>query len=855
MPLCFIDIETRSRAGLRNGLDRYFAEAELILIQWAVDNEPVYHVKPLMQNSHMLDQLRADPAVTFVAHNAEFDMTGLNRLAGWNLPPERWMCTRVQAYAHGLPGGLDGLGNTLGVPDEFEKIKDGKRLIQKFCVPKKDGIYVEPHEDPGEWAKFIEYGRRDVERLREIYRRLPSHNYRGVNLQYFWLNAAINERGFAVDLPLIEATTEFLQVVKRESDAEISQLTSGSVSAITQRDKLLLYLTQNLGLSISNLRKSELETALQADDLSPEQRLLIESRLEGSRASGAKYKRALAMHVGGRLRFTQQCSGAGRTGRTAHKGFQPGNMPRAITFNGLAKTLAEQHVPMKATFIDEVILPMLRAGRWDKDWKCIYGGPNTAAANALRHTIIAEPGNELTVADYKNIESRLLAWMAGETWKLTAYNAADRGEKIDAYKMQYALFFGGDPATLGDHERQAGKVIDLACFAADTEVMTHRGYVRIVNVLSTDLLWDGVEWVRHRGLVVKGVQPVVNVDGIEVTASHQITDGRFWLEASELALSRDTLSRCLAHASERLPFSEPRLTRATNVDVSNSKVESLISKPVYDIAHAGPRNRFMVRTNTGHLLVHNCGFGGSVGAVVTMAVGYGMDLSILPALVLPSADSRMVEKADKAWFRAFLERKDFDLDPEVFMAVHVLVQAYRKANSAIDQLKRRIGKAVRTAVEHPGTLHEVGRCKIWANADVLIVELPTGYRLNYWSPLVEIETVIDPEDGEEEEQVFLSFKRARGAKMIRERSWPGLTLENIIQAMGNQVFRHGKIEVEKEYPGTLILGVHDEAIAEAPIGKIDFERYCAALCKGWHWSQGLPLAADGWQGPRFGKRG
>ena len=47
----------------------------------------------------------------------------------------------------------------------------------------------------------------------------------------------------------------------------------------------------------------------------------------------AKYKRALSMHVGGRLRYTMQFSGAGRTGRTAHKGFQPGNMPRAITYN------------------------------------------------------------------------------------------------------------------------------------------------------------------------------------------------------------------------------------------------------------------------------------------------------------------------------------------------------------------------------------------------------------------------------------------------------------------------------------------------------------------------------------------
>ena len=90
--------------------------------------------------------------------------------------------------------------------------------------------------------------------------------------------------------------------------------------------------------------------------------------------------------------------------------------------------------------------------------------------------------------------------------------------------------------------------------------------------------------------------------------------------------------------------------------------------------------------------------------------------------------------------------------------------------------------------------------------------------------------------------------------MIRERSWPGLTLENIVQATANQVLRYGELEVDAKWPGVLVLDVHDEAVAEAPVGLIDLKEYEATLCKGWRWCEGLPLAADGWVGPRYGKR-
>jgi len=712
MTYCYIDFETRSPVPIRSGTDRYMTQAEPTLVTWAVDNEEVQCYEFTGNETPPALRQVVEQGHTFVAHNAPFDRAVTQRCLGWNLPTSRWLCTRAQAYSVGLPGGLDGIGAALGIPGDVSKLADGKRLIQLFCVPKKDGTYNEPWEYPNEWEQFKQYAIRDTEALRAVHKRLPTANFNGANLRYFWLDAEINERGFAIDLPLVDAAIDLLDRAKSRGDSKVTEITGGAVTAVTQREKLLSYL-QRQGLQLPNLRKSELEAALQSGDLSPEQRLLVESRLEGARASGAKYRRARETHVDGRLRYTQQFSGAGRTGRTAHKGFQPGNMPRAVSYNGLARTLAEQHVPVKAKFIDEVILPAIRDGS-ALDNELIHGGPNTVAANALRHTIRAAPGCELTVADYKNIESRVLAWLAFEDWKLAAYAAADlnpEDKSLDQYRLLYARFFGVDIKNLTDHERQAGKVIELAC-----------------------------------------------------------------------------------------------------------------------------------------------GFGGSVGAFVTMAVGYGMDLSTLPSLVLARADGKLIAKAEKAWWRAFLSHADYDLEPDVFIACHVLVQSYRAANPRIDSLKRSLGKAVEAAVRTRGTLFEVGRCKIFADANVLIVELPSGYRLCYWAPLIETEKVVDPEDGEEEERTFLSFKRARGSKMIRERSWPGLTLENIVQATANQVLRYGKLEVENVYPGTLVLAVHDEAVAEAPRGAIDLGVYERTLCKGWNWCRGLPLAADGWQHGVYGKR-
>lgn len=355
--------------------------------------------------------------------------------------------------------------------------------------------------------------------------------------------------------------------------------------------------------------------------------------------------------------------------------------------------------------------------------------PNEAASLCLRHVITAAPGNELVVCDWSNIESRVLAWLANETWKLEAYRAVDRGEGIDLYKLLFSQFFGMAVEEIGDTERQGGKVIELAC-----------------------------------------------------------------------------------------------------------------------------------------------GFGGGVGAIVTMAQVYQLDLEPLAGLVLPRAADDQRKKAYRAWRRAFLKGEDYLLEPKVYQACDVLKQTYRASNTAINDLRHAVDDATKTACKQPGTVFTVGRCKIWAvAARWLIIELPSGRRLLYANPRLEREVEKDPEGGKDQVREYISYATARGKTWLRERSWSGLFIENMVQATAADVLRGALLRVDEDtktvpaiaaYLATLpleertaiSLHVHDEVVVDTPVGSYSLDRLLTLATEGFPWSVGLPLAAAGWSGPRYGKR-
>lgn len=441
MPFYF-DFETRCAVPISRGNDLYLRACEPIILTYAQDDEPVQITTDKGEMRHVLE-LAIKRTTTFVAHNAGFDWGAAYFGLGVTIPLASLRCTRAQAYAHGLPGSLDLLGPVLRVAEDDQKLgAAGKRGIQLFCIPNADGSFNSAVSHPAEWVEFCDYAVRDTGALRAIFKKLPTHNYTGVALDWFALDQRVNWRGFRFDKPLAVAARSLLELAKERHGRDISAATGGEVLQATQRKRLLDYLNKRYGADLDNLRAATVRELLEQDDIEPGLRFLLEARLEAAKSSGAKYGRGLTL-VGPqeRLRWTHQCFGAGRTGRDSHKGFQPGNLARQS---------------MKSRYISEIVIPSILDGS-ALDNSLLVGGPNTACANALRASIIAAPGNELVDADYSNIESRVLAWLAAETYALDLYRTG-----ADLYQLWYSEKFNVPYEEVTYEQRQIAKVVALS---------------------------------------------------------------------------------------------------------------------------------------------------------------------------------------------------------------------------------------------------------------------------------------------------------------------------------------------------------------------------------------------------------
>jgi hypothetical protein len=469
---------------------------------------------------------------------------------GWPRPAmEQFRCSMATAKSQGYPAKLEKFGEALDL--KIKKDKRGDALIRIHSCPVKfneDGspVWHPLADDPASLAAFHDYCDIDVLTEEEAAERMfPLSDS---ELAVYHLSEEINDRGVRVDLASIDAAMKLAEKAKARLDVKMREATGGVVTACSQVAKLTEWLISR-GVALDGVAKNGILETLDLPNLPDDCREALLIRQEAAKTSTAKLN-AMRKHVDRRGRipgmFVFYGTGPGRW--TSAGGVNLSNLPRPRAIYDDAQldtaTLFKALRTTDPEFVETMYGPDL-------------GKPLHLISDALRGFLCAAPGHELVIVDYSGIQSAISTWLSDETWKLTAMREiiADP-TRPDLYRVAAAgiLSTTTDVITKKHPMRQAvGKTSELACFGENTNVLTKTGLKRIVEVAADDELWDGVEWVKHQGVISKGARPVVDVDGIRITKDHLILLSDSWVRADQVNLEPGFLDLALATGSANLP--------------------------------------------------------------------------------------------------------------------------------------------------------------------------------------------------------------------------------------------------------------------------------------------------------------
>ena len=408
-----IDIETFSSVDIKNGAYAY-SEApdfEVLLISYKFSDENdivcLDLTAPDESDHRRFWDALSDPAVIKTAYNANFERTCLAKHTGQKMPPEQWRCTMILAVQLGLPRALENVGPALGLSEEEQKKKTGKALIQYFCKPCKPtrangGRTKNTRVNaPEKRELFKEYNVGDVAAEQAILERLKAFRPDDKEQALWSLDQVINDRGVLLDVDMAEKIVGFETQRSAELMEESQELTGLSNPNSLQQLKPWL---KEHGLPAESLRKDDVEDALQDPDLDGEVRRVLEIRQALGKTSVKKYQTMI--DIAGpddRARGIMQFYG-GHTGRWAGRSLQPQNLAR--------NTMPDDELAAARDLV--------KLGDYE-GLEMLFGEPAPIFSQLVRTAFIPSPGNRFVVSDFSAIEARVIAWLAGEDWRLEVF--------------------------------------------------------------------------------------------------------------------------------------------------------------------------------------------------------------------------------------------------------------------------------------------------------------------------------------------------------------------------------------------------------------------------------------------------
>lgn len=419
---------------------------EILLFGYSVDGGDVRVVDLACGEKIPADILAAleDENVVKWAYNAQFERICLSRFLGYPagsyLDPSSWHCSMVWAATLGLPMSLENVGAVLGL--EKQKLTEGKELIRYFCVPckptKTNGGRVRnlPEHDMEKWQRFKAYNLRDVEVEMQIQQRLAKFPVPDFVWEEYRQDQEINDRGIGVDMDMVRQAIAMDGRSKSELSAAMKELTGLENPNSVQQMKQ--WLADN-GLETDSLDKKAVAVLLK--EASEPLKTVLELRQQLAKSSVKKYQ-AMENAVCADCRAHGMFAfyGANRTGRFSGRIIQLQNLP-------------QNHIPDL-----EQARGLVKCGDYDA-LSMLYEDIPDTLSQLIRTAFVPQDGRKFIVADFSAIEARVIAWIAGERWRLKVF---EDGGDIYCASASQMFHVPVEKHGVNGRLRQKGKIAELA---------------------------------------------------------------------------------------------------------------------------------------------------------------------------------------------------------------------------------------------------------------------------------------------------------------------------------------------------------------------------------------------------------